>query len=115
MNPYWWICNVCNFGNPPELTSCSNCGPPAKAINSVVDNKCSKQNNSANQYFSKLSVTQKIVIVLTSVSSCIGVLLSRVDTPKLSLIGLVLVVFGVVVFIAIRNNVSSKEAKIPPK
>lgn len=74
-----------------------------------------QQIKSAESYFSKLSVIQKIIFVVTSISSSIGVLIMYSDSAKLNLIGWVLITFGVFVFTAIRNKVTTEQAKAESK
>ncbi len=111
MNTCSWICHVCNFGKPPELTSCSNCGAQAKKANSNTHDTNNEHIKSAEKYFSELSVIQKSIFIAISISSSIGVLIMYTDSAKLNLIGLALIIFGVFVFAAIRNNVLTQAIK----
>lgn len=112
MNPYWSICHIANYGNPPELTCCSNCNAPVDLENLDTHDKYGSPNNLDDRYFSKLSITQKITVVLVTICSYIGMLMTKVDSPRLVLIGIVLVAFGAVVFTRIRNSLKAKRGKV---
>jgi fucose permease len=78
---------------------------------SNTDDKDSSRHTMTDHYFSKFSITQKVIFVLVSISSCAGMLMTKADSPKTVLIGLALIVFGAIVFTSIRNCVKAKNGK----
>jgi hypothetical protein len=113
MNSYWWKCHACSFGNPPELTNCSNCGYPYEAIEKYIESRSNNFNKPEIHVNPKLSIIQEIILALTYVSSGIGVLIlmSNSASPKLNALGIVLLIVGVMIFTIIRGNAKNKETK----
>jgi F0F1-type ATP synthase assembly protein I len=110
MNSFWWKCDICKFGNAPDLKYCSNCGYPTVTLQAL--DSIDKQIKNSSRNYAQLTFIQKIFVFLGYLCSGVGVFLASF-APSLSWngIGLVLVLLGVAILTTLRKT----EIKVQPK